>query len=83
MDNILAVLDRLLGWIERYLPGLIVSFGLGAKLGDVRRKRLVAQLDKAMLQLLEYENEKDVDIENAGKSPGDIIDDAIREISKR
>jgi hypothetical protein len=79
MDKVLAVLDRILGWAEKHLPGLIVSLGIGYKIGQLRKKRLVARLLETRRRLKEMENERDVKALNRNKSSADIVGDAIRE----
>lgn len=66
-------LTQVLEWLERIVPTVIASFGLGLKVGETGKNKIRAELDKTKTELElknnELQNEKDF----YDKSDDDIV----------
>jgi hypothetical protein len=71
------VVDRVLGWLENHLPGLLAAFGLGYKVGSSESNELKKKLSNTELKKEYLENEIAVKDRNRN------IPDRIRDFIER
>lgn len=72
------MLKRLLDWLEKYLPGLLLAFGIGYKEGREELEKLEKKLLESETKRKLLENELVVREVFAGKSSDDVIRDILR-----
>jgi len=71
--------ERFFLFLERTLPGLLVAFGIGQKVGSQGKEKLESQLREKDLELEKRNNDDLIDKYISNKSDDDIIRDAIAE----
>ena len=73
----MEVLNRILEWIEKHLPGILLAFGLGYRQGreesEELKKKLLAEETKRKL----LENEVSIEKAHSGKSSRDVVDELV------
>lgn len=74
----LEVLNRILDWIEKHLPGLLLAFTLGFKRGAKKTEELEERLIDSKLELEKEKNRRALLEANKGLDDLGIIDRAIR-----
>lgn len=74
----LEVLNRILDWIEKHLPGLLLAFTLGFKRGAKKTEELEEKLIDSKLELEKEKNRRALLEANKGLDDLGIIDRAIR-----
>lgn len=70
--------DRFFNYLEKYLPGLLVAFGLGHKLQQNRVREALRIADELRLEAEKAKNKASVMEANSGLTYADIVDRAIK-----
>lgn len=72
------VLNRILDWLEKHAPGILLAFTFGFKRGAKKTEELETELLDTKLELEEEKNRRALLEANKGLDDASIIDRAIR-----
>lgn len=71
------VLNRLVVLLEKYVPSLLIAFGIGKRIGEGNKQETENELTKAQYELGKMKNEKAVRDSNSSDSDADVLRKAI------
>lgn len=70
----MQILNRILEWLEKYLPGLIVAFGLGYKKGKSEELNLRKEILDLETKQKRLKNQNAVEKKYTNMSDADVVD---------
>jgi len=73
----LAIVNRILDWVERHLPGLLLAFGIGFREGTKKNDELEKKLIEEETKRKLLENEVRVEKEYSNKSSSDVVNELV------
>lgn len=72
------VVDRVLAWLKKNAPGLLLAFGVGKKVGENGLNEAVMKSEKLEVENEKLKNQIENNLQFDGKSDADVIADALK-----